>query len=209
MRIVSTVDELSTASVRRLDRLNATLAASIAARDHVTIVTANTVVEVANLWTNFNRFYFLSVSLGAVDSVGNRLSAPARFRSANAALRAAYTATKPGTAPKLVSWSEEPKWWDVAKVDLCLNAIGAPSVARVRSAVSIPSDVFTALQPFRNFYAHRSGDTAAKARRSIAGPFASTRLHPTDFLLTYRPGRPQCVLADWIDTLRLAIDLMR
>jgi hypothetical protein len=207
MRIVSSVELLADQGMRRIDRLKQVLDSGLTGTADPRLVVAHTTIELASLWVAFNRFYFLSIALGAGDSAGNRLPAARRFATANDALRAAYAATQTGTPPPVINWTKEPKWWDVSKVDACLLRIGSPSVGKVRAAVSVPSDVFDALQPYRNFYAHRNEDTVAKARRAYGGTGAGSQ-HPTDMLLATRPSRPQCVLADWVDTIRIVLSLM-
>jgi hypothetical protein len=61
---------------------------------------------------------------------------------------------------------------------------------------------------FRHFFAHPSENTARQAQ--LLGPRygQSSTKPPAEIVCGVGPGRPQNVLADWIDDIRITIDYM-
>lgn len=165
-------------------------------------------IEALNLWHLYCRSLYLSSALGCFDSAGNRVTPPGGpISSEGHAITVAVHAVKPQLRDKSGPWAprDEPPWHDTSAFLKSMQALGPSNLPAVQAALSYPTKVFTYLPTARNFYAHRAMSTAVKVQGIARGYALNPRLRPTELLLTRLPGRPQPLLADWLDDLRLAI----
>lgn len=159
-----------------------------------------------NLWHEFSRAYFLSCAKSTVSISGLRIQAGVPgIKSETDALRLAILSK--GITPVLPGWprrsTDEPKWRRPRDLERACAGLMMSNLANVRAALSISPGVFDHLPVFRNFYAHRNGDTAVKAL-DVAKRYYGIAWchHPTDALLTPATRRPQELMLDWLDAIQ-------
>lgn len=180
-------------------------------------VVAYATIEALNLWASFSRAMYLSCVFSARRANGKRVllgkhkhitSAPQAIDFAIKTLK--HRLWKSRRPPW--RWSDEPKWYDPSALTRLSPALALSNVSQIQAAFGVSTTVFRHLPTLRNFYAHRGEDTATKVRALIADDFPSlgftSRTTPTEFLCTRLPGRPQNLLADWIDDLRQVVSLL-
>ena len=168
-------------------------------------------IEAANLWARYSRSFYLSCAARARDASGVRVAhLTASARTHQDALTVAIHGITPRLLGKSAPWTsrDEPDWRQPAVLDRALFLLGATNLPKVRAAFALPNNVFRDLPTFRNFYAHRGMETANRVRHVARSYALPGDLHPTEILGTRLTGRPQCILADWVDELRQVIDLM-
>lgn len=162
-------------------------------------------IEALNLWSLFCRSMFLSAALGSRDGNGVKITcnAPGIATEDDALTLAIHTA-KPRLRGKSPPWipRDEPPWHEPVVFLSVMQALGPTNLVTVQNAFSYPTQVFSYLPTARNFYAHRAANTAAKVRGIARGYALSPRLRPSELLATRPAGRPQAIVADWLDDLR-------
>ena len=209
MRPVRHLTRLSDTVERRLSRIQAIVDRLAVPADFGTDgILAFAVIELDNLWSAFVRSYYLSWHLGTTRGSGTRVhvtpGAPQQFAHAlKQASIALYGRTTRGRTGRI-----EPAWHEKrVLVDLARNV--APAlVPHVQAAMSLPSTAFDHLHTVRNFYAHRSEETASKLPR-VARAFG---LLPTrrarDIVLGVPPGGRSPILLEWIGEVRDATSML-
>jgi hypothetical protein len=103
---------------------------------------------------------------------------------------------------------DEPNWYKRETLLDLANALTFSNSADIQLALNLSTDAFTDVVVFRNFFAHRSENTARQAQRLGPRYGQSSTKPPADIVCGVGPGRPQNVLADWIDDIRITIDYM-
>jgi hypothetical protein len=166
-------------------------------------------IEALNLWAVFARAFYVSCALRALDDQGVRITtSQPSIRTQLDAITFAVHTDKPKLSSRLGPWSpfDEPPWTSLSRFENVMVALSPSNLAKVHGAVSYDPDAFRDLKAARNFMAHRSEATAAEmaavARRNLLNP----RLHPVDLLASRARARPQTLLADWLDALRIMIE---
>jgi hypothetical protein len=168
-------------------------------------------IELVNLWAEFCRAYYLSTAMHAKRLVGGPVThAQASIQLKDDAIRFACTTADPRLAGKpgpFTRW-DEPAWHDVPVFRRLMTALSPSSLNNIYAALSQPVRVLPDIITFRNFFAHRSENTATKVRRLARRYRLQTDQHPVDTLASYPPGRPQPLLVDFVDEMRLLIDAL-
>lgn len=163
-------------------------------------------IESLNVWSLFCRAYFLSCALGARTLGGTRVKfALAGLTTTTQALDFAVHTMKPqaGTGPW--TWRDEPTWRKPRVLMQLLAGAGASNLLQVRTAFSVPSTVFAQLPRARNFYAHRSKDTASDLQIVARAVRVPSRRSASDILCDIAPARPQTVIQDWLDEMTYVV----
>ena len=174
-------------------------------------VIAYATIEAHNLWASFARAYYLSCVLKARRVSGPNITiTQTGLRTVTDGIQHAVRLLKPWvkSGPPFTR-RDEPAWHELSTLLKLLASIGASNLSQVQSALSYPTTVFTVLPTVRNFFAHRNDKTARKvanAARSSLG--LSAKLKPASVVCSVLPGRPQNVLADWLDDLRAVMALL-
>lgn len=167
-------------------------------------------IEAANVWAGFSRSYFLSTALRAKLN-GRRVTVstpPMRTKADAIAFAVRLTNPRAFRRGAPFGHRDEPDWQQTAVFTSLIGALGASNQGLVNAGVSISTRVFADLPTFRNFYAHRSEGTVGRIRRVARNYALSQSLHPTQMLCTILPSRPQSLMADWLDDIRIAIGKM-
>jgi hypothetical protein len=173
-------------------------------------VIASATIEAANLWSATVRCFYVSCCLEVKRTSGPRVGiVTLGVNSPTEAINFAMATLKP-TTPGGPPWRrrDEPAWHETASLVKLMQALGSSNFPAVTSALSIRTRVFSDLPVFRNFFAHRSDDTAGRVRRIARGYRISPNLRPAEILTAAIPGRPQRLLSDWLDDLSNATILL-
>ena len=196
---------------KRLWRLRARAVVGIALRNPLRDrELAYVVLETQNLWTNFSRSYLLSCVYRPKRCTGGRVThANAAIQTPGDVLFAANKLARGPLAAAPVSRRDEPSWHNIALFRNTCQHLQCSHLAHVQAALSLQTRVFYDLPSFRNFYAHRNGESAQKAIQLakriylIAGP-----THPSDVLAEPARNRTQALILDWLDDISAIVDLL-
>jgi hypothetical protein len=158
-------------------------------------------LEALTLWANFVRAFYLSCVHNARREGGERVKVSVSGLGTDEAAIA--------FSLKIIKFARrnEPVWHEPTTLSKLFVAVKASNLTQVQGAISAQPYVFTALPTIRNFFAHRSLQSAQKIPGVARGIGLSVGLRPCEILCSRLPGRPQNVLADWIDDIRNAIEL--
>jgi len=152
-------------------------------------------IEAAGLFARFQRAYYLSVMFGA-----RRTSGP--FVLPGPPFNRAWTeATAISEAVRLVGrrTGGEPAWINQRTLFDLAQKCAFSNLAEVTIASSYLPPHFRELVVVRNFFAHRSRDTAEKVRQIARDNGLPVVLKPWDVACSCAPKRPQHLMLDWID----------
>ncbi len=170
-------------------------------------------IELANLWTQFCRAYFLSCLRSARLDSGPRVSCqnlaniPA-FEVAMIVLAWKRGKTRAGRGGKLQG-RDEPDWHQPSCLLQGCRIIGASNLHSVQGALSTGTSVFEHLPTCRNFYAHRSKETATKVLNiGLSAYSMGGKTHPSEVLIARAPGSSQSLILDFIDDTEVTIELL-
>ena len=173
---------------------------------------SHAVVESLNTWTEFVRSYYLSCILKPKRVRGGRVAASAFTGTTfNDAIGVAMARHRPQTPlPASGRWvrRDEPTWHDpYVLLNSCAD-LGCSNLTQIQSGLSLPTRVFIDLPVFRNFFAHRNHATAASARVLASHYSIPSYHHPIDILANLPAGRPEPLIADWIDDMLCVIEFL-
>lgn len=167
-------------------------------------------IEALNAWAIFSREYYLACAMFNARTINGGRSGPlTRFPDERAALESAIILLKPHLTAKVTSGAvieprDEPTWHETATIVRLGAAMAFQNLAQITSAFSYSTTFFRDCPPIRNFFAHRNKHTADKVANLVrSAPYYSTYTVAFEFLGSLLPGRPQTVLSDWLDDLRL------
>lgn len=210
MQRVARLGRLEGVAIRRALRLRSLVDAySLPVTPERERVVSYVTIEALNLWASFARAYYLSSALGARIRAGGRVTVQLQgIRTPGDAITFSVVKIqrRRGTGP----WKrrDEPAWHDPNTLLTLFGYLGASNLNEVHRAFGYQTGVFRQLPTFRNFFAHRNEETARKTADIARGYGLSPRLRPSEVLCTRSVGRPQNILADWLDDLRNVIQLM-
>jgi hypothetical protein len=103
---------------------------------------------------------------------------------------------------------DEPAWHDPRTLLTLATDIGVSNVNEVQAAFSLGATYFSNLPTVRNFYAHRNDETFRKVRDKAILLGLGRNLRPCEFVCMILPSRPQNLISDWLDEIRLTIELL-
>jgi hypothetical protein len=82
------------------------------------------------------------------------------------------------------------------------------NLVSIQNAFAYQTTAFDDLRTVRNFFAHRNEETASKvvavARKNGISPW----FRPADAICSRAFSRPQSLVADWLDDIRVAIEAL-
>jgi hypothetical protein len=212
MRPVTHLSVLHSCSRRRLGRFAHLLENHIehgraaADTEQADRITAYVAIEALNLWAEFIRSFYLSCATRATRLSGAKVSAARRFSSTADALTYAIGVVNPRRRPPY-TWWDEPKWIRSSTILQLDRQLSFSNSAEIGTAMSYPSVVLDHLPVFRNFFCHRSADTAQKALRSTRAIGVHSTARPAKALQTV-PSGPLTILRTWLADLDAIVDLM-
>lgn len=103
---------------------------------------------------------------------------------------------------------DEPRWHEASDFRKAIDALSPTNGPLVSAALALAPASVREITTFRNFYAHRGRTTASKAQDVARRYLLTQSNHPTAILNAYPTGRPQVLLADFIDDLDAVIGLV-
>ena len=167
------------------------------------------VIETQNLWAEFSRCFALSCVQMPTSITGQPVTlANKAIRNSGDVLVTAVRYRYGRKARKPMTRRDEPGWHDTSLLLNVCSEMGCSNLPTVRSALSTGATVFADLPKVRNFFAHRNDETKSQAR-DVSLRYALPRLpHPTLILSSTPSGRPQPLIADWIDDVSVTMELM-
>jgi hypothetical protein len=167
------------------------------------------VIEAMNLWASFARAYYLSWFLGPITMTGHRVICSNHFRMFEDALVFAIRRLRwrnyGGVRP---SRRDEPAWHESRTLLTLATDIGVSNLNEVQAAFSLGATYLSNLPVVRNFYAHRNDETFRKVREKAILLGLGRNLRPCEFVSTPLPSRPQNLICDWLDEIRLTVELL-
>jgi hypothetical protein len=210
MRRTKRLKALSDAFGDRLDRL-ASLVQPLAGLDgpRVNRLVSYVVIDSVGSWALFAREYYLSCAL-----LGPRLRSKARVTYGLApiagerdAIIQAIRATKnPSFAPAAsvkIKPRDEPDWLAKNTLSKISTVLSFSHDARITAALSQPTTFFSQAITVRNFFAHRSKESADKIRTLSLHQYLYPHLrHPTEFVNGILPSRTDTILNEWLADLK-------
>jgi hypothetical protein len=173
------------------------------------IVATHLLIEVANTWHVFMRRYYLASAVGGYLVSGARVSGGVAG-SIEGALDSAVLFFRPHLSKSGAEWGhrEEPDWLDPVVVSRALANLSLSNSPGFSAAMSAGSGVHERVLTCRNFVGHRNRRTALKVRGIARGAGILSNADPVELPHLPAPGRPQSLLADWIDELMAIIELV-
>jgi hypothetical protein len=171
---------------------------------------ALTAIETLNSWRNFVRAYYLSCCLEPRGSSGGRVSLGRPLLRSDP-IGFAVTTFKPQASPSsLGTWSrrDEPAWHDPATLRRLAHEAHLSNAADVDAAFSPGMRVFTDLPVLRNYFAHRNQLSRRAALETAPLNSIPTPRRPSEILLGVSAGRPQSLMLDWFDDIRLVAEYL-
>jgi hypothetical protein len=171
------------------------------------MVVAHVVIEALNAWALFSRSYYLSCTLGAVTERKKYVTTTPTPDPLGAAITCINSWARPNA---LGRWHrrDEPAWHDPnVLMKVCRN-VGCSIHVQIGQAFSLNQNVFKDLPVFRNFFAHRNGDTSQAARNIAARYTLPSHLSPTELLLSVSPGATETIIADWLSEMLITAEFL-
>jgi hypothetical protein len=164
-------------------------------------------IEALNYWISFIRAYYLSCTYGVIVQPSTKIR-PARgcLQKDDALLEAARLKKPTFSGP--VGWRDEPTWYTPATLITLATRLSFSNQPQITAAFSFGSSVFDGLPAFRNYYAHRNGNTKGKVEntcRRLGVPFYGT---PCETLLKPPLGGRKAVLREWLDELTVTSEML-
>lgn len=175
-------------------------------------------IEGLNVWSSFSRSFYLSCvfratrTSGAKVMLGKHAQIKSHTQAIDFAVRTMKGAKYAQTRKPPWTWRDEPTWYDPRVIYALSIQLALSNLSKIQAALGLQTAVFAELPIFRNFFAHRNEHTASRVRGLISSSYSghgfTTRTHATTFLCARLPGRPQNILADYLDDLRNVIGIM-
>lgn len=165
------------------------------------------IIESFSCWSGLNRSAFLSCAMGARHPVHGRIRTPHGILNAQEALDRAVWFKDARKAGQSRRWShrDEPGWGDQRAVSAAFAKLDPTNLGDLRSAWSVPTDVMNDLPTFRNYYAHKSQESAEKVSRLLPKYGVPSGKNPTQALLHRNPFHSTPMLLNWLYDLRNVI----
>jgi hypothetical protein len=192
--------------VARLERRTRAIAGVVGHKDRDMVV-AHVAIEALNAWTVFSRSYYLSCALGALTERKKYVTIAPTADPIGAAITCINRWARP-TAVGAWHRRDEPAWHDPNVLMRVCGNVSCSIQTEIGAAFSLNQNVFNHLPVFRNFFAHRNGDTS-RAARSIAARYTlPSHLSPTELLLSVSPGATETVLVDWLAEILITAEFL-
>lgn len=166
------------------------------------------VIELDNVWSSFVRSYYLSWFLAARTRTGTRVRLKSGLPTAFDQAIAFASTTISGAPRKGVTGRMEPPWHEKRVLMALAKACDASHRSQVQAAMSVRATAFDFVHTVRNFYAHRSEETAAKLPRIARAFGVLPSRRASEIALAIPPKGSATILLDWIAEVRLVTELL-
>ena len=170
-------------------------------------MTAYVTIEALNAWALFSRSFYLSCALGAVTERKRPVTTTPTVDPLGAAITCINSRARPNA---LGVWHrrDEPAWHDPNVLMQVCGNVGCSIQAQIGQAFSLGQNVFNDLPVFRNFFAHRNGQTSQAARNIAPRYMLPSHLSPTELLLSVSPGATETVIVDWLSEMVITAEFL-
>lgn len=205
---------------KRLGRLRATLnrrifrleqriktVAGVGGHKDRNVVVAYVAIEALNAWALFSRSFYLSCALGALTERKKIVMTTPTPDPLGAAIGCFNTRARPN-AQGVWHRRDEPPWHDPNVLMRACGNLRCSIRAQIGNAFSLSQNVFNDLPVFRNFFAHRNGQTSQAARNIAPRYMLPTHLSPTELLLSVSPGATERVIVEWLTEMLITADFL-
>lgn len=192
---------------RRLARLQRRIQAVAGGHRDRDVVVAYVAIEALNAWTLFSRSFYMSCALGALTERKRPVTTTATADPLGAAIVCINSRARPNA---LGAWHrrDEPPWHDPNVLMRVCNNLGCSIQVEIGRAFSLSQNVFNDLPVFRNFFAHRNGDTSQAARNIAPRYTLPTHLSPTELLLSVSPGSTETLILEWLTEMMITAEFL-
>ena len=165
------------------------------------------VVESMNIWASFVRSYYLSWFIPAKTITGKQITSVQKFTSFVDAIVFAIRRLRRPSYRGTPARRDEPPWHEPRTLLTLAADLRVSNLGQIQAAFSINASFVENLPTVRNFYAHRNQETFQRVQRrgTLLG---LGLLRPCELLSTPLPRRPQNILTDWLDEIRITIELL-
>jgi hypothetical protein len=205
MRRRTCLNRLNESFARRTIRLEA-IAAQIAGKAGHDIDRAIAFVTIESLsaWSGFSREFYLSCAFLYPKTIGGRHVAhkQANIVGERDALVHSIQRLKGITARGRIAPRDEPVWHEKRALPTLSSSLQLSNHNSVLRGFSYPTTFFDDLPPVRNFYAHRSRETAGRVL-NVARRYGNPAVrHPNELINYVQQGRVQTLLQEWLSDMR-------
>jgi hypothetical protein len=190
-------------------RVLAAVASSLSSSENHQVL-AYVTIECQTTVSHFMRAYFLSCTLFAETESKITISCDPGIRTFDDAIYASACRWKPNANFRLgrIKLRDEPPWHNPNTLLNSCAEISCSNYTDIQAAFSVPTNAFSHLTKFRNFYAHRNDETVNIAKNLASHYSIRTDRHPNKILCTPSLGRPQILILDWIDDIKQTFELL-
>jgi hypothetical protein len=193
--------------IKRLERRLQIVAGNSTHPDRDLIV-GYVAIEALNAWALFSRSYYLSCALGAwTERRGWAAFSVASTDVLGDAIRLHKPTAQPNSSG---SWHrrDEPPWHDPNTLMRACKHLRCSVEAQIAAAFSLNQGVFRDLPVFRNFFAHRNGQTSQAAQDIAPRYTLPSHLAPAELLLSVSPGSSSSVIAEWLAEINITAEFL-
>lgn len=165
-------------------------------------------IEALNAWALFSRSFYFSCVLGAKTERGKQITLAANTSDP---LGAAITCVNKWAKPNASGvWHrrDEPAWHDPNVLMKVCGNLGCSIQSQIGEAFSLNQNVFNDLPVFRNFFAHRNGQSSQAARNIAPRYTLPTYLTPTELLLKVSPGATDSLMIEWLAEINITAEFL-
>jgi hypothetical protein len=171
------------------------------------IVVAYVAIEALNAWALFSRSFYLSCTLGALTERKKLVTTTPTTDPLGAAITCINSRARP-SAHGVWHRRDEPAWHDPNVLMRVCGNVGCSIQVQIGQAFSLSQNVFKDLPVFRNFFAHRNGDTSRAAQNIAPRYTLPSHLSPTELLLSVSPGATEAVIVDWLSEMVITAEFL-
>lgn len=172
------------------------------------MVVAYVAIEAMNAWALFSRSFYFSCVMGAKTERRRQVTLSARPTDPlGAAIICVNKWAKPN-ASGIWHRRDEPAWHDPnVLMKVCAN-VGCSIQTEIGQAFSLSQNVFNDLPVFRNFFAHRNGQSSQAAINIASRYTLPSYLSPTELLLTVSPGASAALMVEWLAEINITAEFL-
>jgi len=181
--------------------------AGVAGHKDRDVVVAYVAIEALNAWALFSRSFYLSCALGALTERKKIVVTTSTPDPLGAAITCFSSRARPN-AQGFWHRRDEPPWHDPNVLMKVCGNLGCSIRVQIGNAFSLSQNVFNDLPVFRNFFAHRNGQTSQAAQNVAPRYMLPTHLSPTELLLSVSPGATERVILEWLTEMLITAEFL-
>lgn len=155
-------------------------------------------IEIHNCWAGFARASYLS-SMCGVKTLGGKWAQP----------RLGCSPTSDDALNKAIALlshrggrHSEPHWFDKTIVTRLANNFDLTNTTSIASGFAYQTSIFSMLPTFRNYFAHKCEETAAKVEKLRKQKIPSYRGCPSQLLIDPQSGAAPSLMVEWVHDVR-------